>query len=62
MGKIEEKLKEEICKEIYSKIIDIYDFIETRFTLSDEAREVIIKEFNSSNENITKILKEESLS
>jgi uncharacterized protein YfkK (UPF0435 family) len=57
MGAIEEKIKEEIQNEIYSDVSKIYDFIDTRYELSDEEKVVVIESLNTLNSNLHKALK-----
>lgn len=43
---IEEKIKEELHKEMYTNIDKLYDFMEQHYVLSDEHHDLIIKQLN----------------
>jgi len=43
---IQEKIKENLLKEIYTDIDKMYDFMEQHFVLSDEHHDLIIKQLN----------------
>lgn len=62
MGKFEDKIKEELLKDIYSKIIEVYEFVDTRYSLSDIGTKKLIEELNACNESVAAILKDEKLS
>ena len=62
MGKIEEKIKQDLLQEIFSDTFKIYEFIDTRFHLDEKTRSHIISKINSLNDELTKTLKETKLS
>lgn len=62
MGKIEEKIKEDLMSAIFTDSFKIYEFIDGRFKLSEEQRTLIISKINSLNNDLTNILKEIKLS
>jgi len=62
MGKIEEKIKQDLMSEIFTDSFKIYEFIDTRFKLSEEERTLIIAKINGLNNDLTNILKEIKLS
>ena len=43
---VETKIKEELLKETYTNIDKMYDFMEQHYVLSDEHRDLIIKQLN----------------
>ncbi|MDX9743828.1 MAG: hypothetical protein RBT59_08435 [Arcobacteraceae bacterium] len=62
MGKIEDKIKQDLMGEIFADSFKIYEFIDTRFKLSEEERTLIIAKINGLNNDLTNILKEIKLS
>lgn len=46
MSVVEEKIKEQLLKEMYTEIDKMYDFMEQHFVLSDEHHDLIIKQLN----------------
>lgn len=62
MGKIEEKIKQDLMGEIFADSFKIYEFIDSRFKLSEEERILIISKLNQLNNDLTLILKEIKLS
>jgi len=62
MGKIEDKIKQDLMSEIFADSFKIYEFIDTRFKLSEEERTLIIAKINGLNNDLTNILKEIKLS
>ncbi len=62
MGKIEEKIKQDLMGEIFADSFKIYEFIDSRFKLSEEERTLIISKLNQLNNDLTLILKEIKLS
>lgn len=62
MGKIEEKIKQDLMGEIFADSFKIYEFIDNRFKLSEEERTLIISKLNGLNNELTLILKEIKLS
>ncbi len=43
---VEEKIKEELLKEIYTNIDKMYDFMEQHYVLSNEHHDLVIKQLN----------------
>lgn len=62
MGKIEDKIKQDLMSEIFTDTFKIYEFIDTRFKLEEKQRSEIIAKINSLNNELTVILKEIKLS
>lgn len=62
MGKIEEKIKQDLMGEIFADSFKIYEFIDNRFNLSEEEKNLIISKINGLNNDLTTILKEIKLS
>lgn len=58
MGKIEDKIKQDLMSEIFTDSFKIYEFIDGRFKLSEEERTLIIAKINGLNNDLTNILKE----
>ncbi|MBU1669202.1 hypothetical protein KKC13_12350 [bacterium] len=57
MGIIEEKIKEDLMQTIFADTANLYDFIESRFTLEDEKRNELIALLNTFNNDLTLLLK-----
>lgn len=57
MGIIEDKIKEEVMQTIFADTANIYDFIESRFSMDEIKRAELIAILNSFNDNLTKVLK-----
>ncbi|MCD4758670.1 MAG: hypothetical protein K8R39_10385 [Arcobacteraceae bacterium] len=62
MGKIEDKIKQDLMSEIFTDTFKIYEFIDTRFKLEEKQRSEIIAKINSLNNDLTVMLKEIKLS
>ncbi len=62
MGKIEDKIKQDLMSEIFTDTFKIYEFIDTRFKLDEKQRTEIIAKINSLNNDLTVMLKEIKLS
>ena len=62
MGKIEDKIKQDLMSEIFTDTFKIYEFIDTRFKLDEKQRSEIIAKINSLNNDLTVMLKEIKLS
>lgn len=62
MGKIEDKIKQDLLQEIFSDTFKVYDFIDTRFKLDEKTRSEVISKINTLNDELTKLLKETKLS
>ncbi len=43
---VQEKIKEELLKEIYTDIDKMYDFMEQHFVLTEEHEALVIKQLN----------------
>jgi len=43
---IQQKIKEELLKEVFTNIDNIYDFLDSRFKLDEVANETLIKKLN----------------
>lgn len=43
---VQEKIKEELRKEVYGNIDKIYDFMEQHFILDDQHRDIVVKQLN----------------
>jgi hypothetical protein len=62
MGIVEDKIKEDLMQSIYADSISIYEFIESRFALSEDNRDAVIKKINTLNDDLIGILKDVKLS
>ena len=51
---IQEKIKAELVKEVYSNIDNIYDFVESRYKLDEHCNNEIIKKLNELKDVIYK--------
>ncbi len=58
MGKIEDKIKQDLMQEIFSDSFKIYEFIDSRFKLEENQRSEIIAKINNLNNDLTLMLKE----
>ena len=61
MGKIEDKIKEELMQSIFGDTANIYDFVESRFELEDDKKDKFIALLNRFNNDLTSLLKETKL-
>ena len=52
---IKEQIKEQLLKEVFSNIDNIYDFVETRYDLDKPCNDVIIKKLNELKDVVYKI-------
>lgn len=43
---IQQKIKEELPKEVFTNIDNIYDFLDSRFKLDEVANETLVKKLN----------------
>jgi len=59
---MQEKIKEELTKELYTSIDKIYDSLEQHFLLSSEHENLIIKQLNRVKDQFYLIIKESKLS
>ncbi len=62
MGKIEEKIKNEIFQEIFSDTLRIFEFINARFELDERQQDAVIKKLHRCNSELTELLKQSKLS
>jgi hypothetical protein len=62
MGKIEDKIKEDLLQTIFNDTFKIYEFIDNRFKLEEDMRIEVISKINALNDDLTKLLKEAKLS
>lgn len=62
MGKIEDKIKQDLMSEIFTDSFKIYEFIDTRFKLDEKQRTEVISKINNLNNDLTNMLKEIKLS
>lgn len=59
---MQEKIKEELLKEIYGNIDRLYDYLEQRFELSREHEDLAIRELNKLKDQLFLIVTHSSLS
>ena len=52
---IKEQIKEQLLKEVFSNIDNIYDFMETRYNLDKPCNDTIIKKLNELKDVVYKI-------
>lgn len=62
MGKIEEKIKNDLMQDIFSDTYKIYQFIEGRFKLEEKEKQEVITKLNHLNNELTIFLKDKKLS
>jgi hypothetical protein len=62
MGKIEEKIKQDLLQEVFTDTFKIYEFIDTRFKLDEKSRGEVISKINALNNDLTNLLKDIKLS
>jgi hypothetical protein len=62
MGKIEDKIKEDLLQTVFNDTFKIYEFIDNRFKLEEDMRIEVISKINALNDDLTKLLKEAKLS
>lgn len=62
MGIVEDKIKDDLLQSVYADCIGVYEFIDARFSLDEEQRDVVIKKINDLNSDLVTILKEVKLS
>ena len=62
MGIVEDKIKADLMQSIYADSISIYEFIESKFNLSEYKRDEVIKKINTLNDDLIVILKDVKLS
>ena len=56
MGKVEEKIKQELFQTIFNDSYKIYEFIDNRFILEEEDKSNIIEKINRLNNELIAIL------
>lgn len=59
---IEAKIKAEVMKTTYGDIDNLFEYMDQRFILSDEDKEIIIKELNGLKDRLYRIAEESRLS
>jgi len=52
---VQEKIKEELLKELFSNIDNIYDFIDTRYDLDKHCNDAVIKKLNELKDVVYKV-------
>lgn len=52
---LQEKIKEELLKELFSNIDNIYDFIDTRYDLDKHCNDAVIKKLNELKDVVYKV-------
>jgi len=62
MGKIEDKIKQDLMSEIFNDIFKVYEFIDTRFKLDEKQKDEMISKINGLNNDLTNMLKDVKLS
>jgi len=62
MGKIEDKIKQDLMQSIFTDTFNIYEFINNRYQLSEENRKIVIAKINTLNNELTVLLKDTKLS
>lgn len=52
---IQEQIKEQLLKELFSNIDNIYDFMETRYEMDKHCNDAIIKKLNELKDIVYKV-------
>lgn len=52
---IQEEIKEQLLKEVFSNIDNIYDFLDTRYNLDKPCNDAIIKKLNELKDVVYKV-------
>lgn len=52
---IQEKIKDELLKEIFSNIDNVYDFVDTRYNLDKPCNDAMIKKLNELKDVVYKV-------
>ncbi|WP_419770951.1 MAG: hypothetical protein ACNI3C_03945 [Candidatus Marinarcus sp.] len=52
---VQNRIKDELIKEIYSNVDNIYDFIESRYKLDTPSNDAIIKKLNELKDLVYKV-------
>lgn len=53
--KVQEQIKEELLKELFSNIDNIYDFMDSRYDLDKHCHDAVIKKLNELKDVIYKV-------
>ena len=59
---VQDQIKENLLKEVYTDIDKMYDFMEQHFILSEEHEKLVIKQLNKLKDQFYLISKESRLS
>lgn len=59
---IESKIKEEVMKETYGNIDNLFEYMDQRFDLSDESKDIIVRELNKLKDQLYLIAENSRLS
>ncbi len=62
MGTIQEKIKQELLKELYTSIDKIYDSLEQKMVLEDSKRDITIRELNKLKDQLYLVVTHSTLS
>jgi hypothetical protein len=62
MGKIEDKIRQDLLQEIFTDTFKVYEFIDNRFKLDKKTKSEVISKLNNLNSDLTNILKSVKLS
>lgn len=62
MGKIEDKIKEELFQTMFEDMTKVYEFIDNRFSLDEKNRDEIIGKLHQTHSEISEILRKCPLS
>jgi ubiquinone/menaquinone biosynthesis C-methylase UbiE len=55
MTRIQDKIKEELLKELFSNIDNIYDFMEARYNLDKPCNDAVVKKLNELKDVVYKV-------
>ncbi len=59
---IEAKIKEEVMKTTYGNIDNLFEYMDQRFVLSDESKDIIVRELNKLKDQLFLIAENSRLS
>jgi len=62
MGTIQEKIKQELLKELYTNVDKIYDSLEQKLLLEDSNRDITIRELNKLKDQLYLVVSHSRLS
>ena len=62
MSSVEEKIKENLLKEMYTSIDKLYDFMEQHYNLDDEHHTLIVRQLNKLKDQFYLISQNSKLS